>query len=179
MLTKVNLIAIDPGYREFGMAHFVGRQLTDFAVKSLRRPRRTNYAVLKDVMLRLLCEKKPDAIAIEINSPTGIAFGSPVMIVIRRILAMTSKCSVPVFGFAVNTVRKTVCGDGRASKRTIAKVVTAQFPELRAYFNSDRRWRQRYYQNMFDAVAVGLTYLAMAKERKLFDYEVSQKQIDQ
>lgn len=179
MLTKVNLIAIDPGHREFGMAHFIGRQLIDFGVKSLRRPRRTNYAVLNDVMLRLLSDKKPDAIAIQLTNLAGTAGKSPVMIVIRKTLIMASKCSVPVFGFAVNTVKKTVCGDGRASKRTIAKVVTTQFPELRAYHDSDRRWRLRYYQNLFDAVAVGLTYLATAKERRLSHYEISRKQIDQ
>jgi Holliday junction resolvasome RuvABC endonuclease subunit len=179
MLTKVNLIAIDPGHREFGMAHFVGSQLTDFGVKSLRRPRRTNYAVLKEVMVRMVVEKKPDVIAIELNAFAGIGAGCAVLSVTRRMQAIALRHGVPVFGFAANTVKKTLCGDGQATKRTIAKVVTAQFPELRVYFRSDRRWTERYYRNMFDAVAVGLTYLAFAEERKLSYYDISQKEIDQ
>jgi Holliday junction resolvasome RuvABC endonuclease subunit len=58
--------------------------------------------------------------------------------------------------YAPSTVKKHICGNGRASKREVAKVVVAKYPELKVYLTQDRAWKERYHQNMFDAVALGM-----------------------
>jgi len=58
--------------------------------------------------------------------------------------------------FAPSTIKKFTCGNGRASKKEVATVVVSKFPELKVYLTQDREWKERFHQNMFDAVAVGV-----------------------
>jgi len=156
-----SLITIDPGHREIGYAHFDGNELVDYGVKSLRRskPKINPFKVFKSVLQRFMKEKSPSVIAIEKNSFSKINQNLPVMRVIRIIQEMARRNNIPIYEFAPNTIRKEICNDGRATKSEVSKIVCARFPELIAYRESNRRWRERYYQNMFDAVACGLTYL--------------------
>lgn len=38
----------------------------------------------------------------------------------------------------------------------VARVIVSKFPELKVYLTQDRAWKERYHQNMFDAVALGM-----------------------
>ncbi len=49
----------------------------------------------------------------------------------------------------------------RATKLEVAKIVIAQYPELKVYLNQDRKWKEDYHLNMFDAVALGIVAQAV------------------
>jgi len=53
-------------------------------------------------------------------------------------------------------VKKAICGNGHASKYEVARVIASRFPELKVYLTQDRKWKEAYHQNMFDAVALGV-----------------------
>ena len=163
MINKHSFIAIDPGHREVGYAHFDGDELVDYGVKSLRRskPKLSPYDVFESVLIRFIKEKSPAAIALEKNSFSKINQNLPVMKIIKMVQDIAQAHNIPVYKYAPNTIRKEVCNDGRATKREVAKIISAMIPELAVYQESNRRWRERYYQNMFDAVACGLTYLKL------------------
>ena len=163
MKPKISLLSIDPGHREIGYAHFDGDELVDYGVKSLRRhrPKKNSLNILKAVMERFLTEKSPSVIAIEKNSFAHINQNLPVMQVIRAIHRIAEKNNISIVEFAPNTIKKEVCNDGRAIKREVAKFICARYPELIAYRDSDKAWRERFYSNMFDAIACGLTYLRL------------------
>jgi len=91
------------------------------------------------------------------------------MKIIKIVRDTATRNRIPVYDFAPNTIRKEICNDGRATKREVSKIISIKFPELVVYRESNRIWRERYYQNMFDAVACGLTYL------KLYGKESSKK----
>lgn len=168
MKEKHSLIAIDPGLREMGFSHFVGRELVDYGVKSLRRP--GNYTKrLNRVSLtthRLLEEKKPDALVLEKNVFSQIQQNLPLVIAIKCIHRVAKDWSIPVYEIAPNTIKKVVTGNGWATKRQVASVLCSLYPELSAYRESNRRWRFRYFMNMFDAVACGLSYIKLHDEKK-------------
>lgn len=163
MTPKPSLLAIDPGHREIGYAHFDGDELVDYGVKSLRRqrPKKNPLLVLRAVMKRLTEEKAPSVIAVEKNSFAHINQNLPVMQVIKIIHQIAARYTIPVTEFAPNTIKKEVCNDGRATKRDVAKFICARYPELLAYRDTDKAWRERFYSNMFDAIACGLTYLKL------------------
>lgn len=172
MIQKPSIIAIDPGHREVGYAHFDGDELVDYGVKSLRRPKGkiSPIDVFKAALNRFIKEKTPSVIALEKNSFSKINQNLPVMKIIKTVQDMAKAHDIPVYEFAPNTIRKEVCNDGRATKREVSKIISARIPELVVYRESNRRWRERYYQNMFDAVACGLTYL------KLYGKESNQEE---
>ena len=44
-------------------------------------------------------------------------------------------------------------------KDEVAKVIVAYYLELKPYLTSDRKWKEQFHRNMFDAIALGLTVL--------------------
>jgi len=172
MTRKRSLLAIDPGLREMGMAHFEGRDLIDYGVKSLRR--HGNQAMrpqmLVAVVTRLLREKQPDAVAIEQNDFDHIRQNRQLMAAIRRVHRVVIDAHIPLYAFAPSTIRKAVTGDGTATKFIVAKIICAGNPYLKPYLHREAGWRQRYYFNMFDAIACGLAYLDAEKDSRLTNY---------
>ena len=54
-------------------------------------------------------------------------------------------------------------GYGWAGKREVAEALSARFPDLRVHLTHDRKWKETYWQNMFDAVALALHHQAGTK----------------
>jgi hypothetical protein len=45
----------------------------------------------------------------------------------------------------------------------VAIAVAHRFPQLRVYLTQDRRWKEKFWLNMFDAVALALHHQALGK----------------
>ncbi len=63
---------------------------------------------------------------------------------------------IAVAAYAPQTVRKALVGNGWATKVELARAIAVRFPALRVYLTQDRRWKERYFLNLFDAVALAL-----------------------
>ena len=61
-----------------------------------------------------------------------------------------------VVRYAPQAVRKSVTGYGWSTKRETAELVVSHFPALRVYLTQDRRWKEAFWLNLFDAVALAL-----------------------
>jgi Holliday junction resolvasome RuvABC endonuclease subunit len=159
-LNRSNILALDPGTREIGYASFQGDELVDYGVKSIRHGRVPESLLLavEKIVVRMVREKRPELLIIEKNSFSQIRQNLSLMLVIARIKGVAKRYSVQVLEFDARSIRKVVCNDGNAAKRELARTLAVRFPEMRAYLESNRRWRERYYQNIFDAIACGLAY---------------------
>lgn len=157
------ILAIDPGTREMGYASFDGEELVDYGIKSIRHGRVTEGLLLtvERIVSRMFQEKQPFALAIEKNSFSQVRQNLRLSLAIGRIKAVARRHRVRVYEYDPRTIRKVVCNDGNATKRELARTVALRFPEMRAYLESNRRWRERYYQNSFDAIACGLTFVIL------------------
>jgi Holliday junction resolvasome RuvABC endonuclease subunit len=69
---------------------------------------------------------------------------------------LARKEGIPFSVYSPQEVRHTVFGNGRAAKAEAAMAVAIRFPELRVYLTQDRKWKERFWQNMFDAIALAL-----------------------
>lgn len=159
---RTNLLAIDPGTREMGFASFENGELEDYGVKDLRYAGGNSDILSRvdTVTVRLIGQKRPRYLAIEKNNFSQIRQNVRLTMAVSRIRAIGKRRRIRVFEFDPRNIRKVVCGDGNATKRELARTLAVKYPELRVYLESNRRWRERYYQNAFDAIAVGLTFLA-------------------
>ena len=63
--------------------------------------------------------------------------------------------------YSAQLVRKHLVGDGWAGKREVAHAIARRFPALRVYLTQDRAWKERYWFNMFDAIALALHHQAL------------------
>ena len=74
----------------------------------------------------------------------------------RAVRRVASRQSATFAGYAPQTVRKSLVGNGWAKKPEVAVAVAHRFPQLRVHLTQDRRWKERYWYNLFDAVALAI-----------------------
>ena len=113
------------------------------------------------IILRLMADFKPEVLAVEKTFFANNRNAAILNVFADEIKALGRKKGLEVFAFAPSTVKKFIAGNGRASKLEVAKIVIAQYPELKVYLNQDRKWKEAYHLNMFDAVALGIVAQAM------------------
>ncbi len=160
---KTDLLAIDPGTRHMGFASFDERGLEDYGVKDVRYVSGAEdvFAAVETIMTRLIQQKRPRVIAIEKNNFSQIQQNVRLTLAISKIKQAARRHRIRVIELDPRTIRKVVCRNGNATKRELARTVSVRYPEMLAYLESNRRWRERYYQNAFDAIGVGLAFNAM------------------
>jgi Holliday junction resolvasome RuvABC endonuclease subunit len=155
---KSKILAIDPGTREMGIAFFDKGRLIYHGVKVIPNGK-TPHQKLKEargIVLRLLRDFKPQVLAIEKAFFAQNRNVSLLNVLVDEIKAIAKRKGLKVLSFAPSTIKKRICGNGRASKKEVAKVVVASYPELKVYLTQDRLWKERYHQNMLDAIALGM-----------------------
>lgn len=170
--TRNSVLAIDPGTREMGFAFFHGDELEDYGVKDIRYVAGADdvFEAVQIVTGRLIRQKRPRAMAIEKNNFSQIRQNLRLMLAIAKMKSVAQRYRVRTFEFDPRTIRKVVCKDGNATKRELARIIAARYPETLVYLESNRRWRERYYQNAFDAIACGLTFTSMSRTFSIHGY---------
>ena len=156
--TNTKILAIDPGTREMGVALLEGGKLIHHGVKSIKKgksPHETQKEGRK-VILRLINDFKPGVMVVEKTFFANNRSAAILNVFADEIKAIGKRKGLRVIGFAPSTVKKFICGNGRASKLEVARVIIARYPELKVYMTQDRKWKEEYHQNMFDAVAIGV-----------------------
>jgi Holliday junction resolvasome RuvABC endonuclease subunit len=158
--TKKNkkILAIDPGTKEMGVALLEGGRLIYHGVKVIPN-RASSQEIIKqgrEIVKRLIKDFKPDILVVEKTTFANNPYSSLVDVFADEIRAIGRRKRLQVVSYAPNTVKKFICGNGRASKKELARCVIGRYPELLVYLNQDRKWKERYHLNMFDAVGLGI-----------------------
>jgi Holliday junction resolvasome RuvABC endonuclease subunit len=141
-----------------GVAVLDGGKLLYHGVESVpkgRSPHETLKAGRKAV-LRFINDFKPGILAIEKTFFANNRNSALLNVFADEIRAVGKRKGLSVVAFAPSVVKKAVCGNGWAKKDEVARAVVAKYPELKVYIGQDRKWKNRYHSNMFDAVAVGM-----------------------
>jgi crossover junction endodeoxyribonuclease RuvC len=159
---NVKILAIDPGTRYMGVALLEGERLIYHGVKEIRNDGSPHEKLIEGrrIILRLINDFGPDILVIERSFFANNKTASLLHVFIGEIKAIAKRKELKVISYAPTTVRKFICGNGRADKKALSEVIVSKIPELRVYLTQDRAWKERYHQNMFDAIALGLMALS-------------------
>ena len=156
---KPKILAIDPGTRLMGIAFLDdGRLLyhTVLVIDKDNSPQQTLQRA-RDALLRFINDFKPDLIAAERTFFNRRRKNTALLnVLFDEIRAIARRKKLIFIGHAPATVKKFTCGNGWASKKEVATVVVARFPQLKPYLHQTTASRERFHQNFFDAVALGL-----------------------
>lgn len=159
MLTQDRrILAIDPGTRLMGLAFLDDGKLLYHTVKVIAKGRSPQETLqrARSAVLRVIDDLEPQVIAIErtfFNQNRNTAL---LNVLFDEIKAIARRKRLDFVAYAPSTVKKYICGNGWAGKRQVAEAVVARFPELKVYLTQDRQWKERFFSNAFDAIAVGL-----------------------
>ncbi|MCB0258963.1 MAG: crossover junction endodeoxyribonuclease RuvC [Calditrichaeota bacterium] len=154
------ILAIDPGAREMGVVVLEDTDLIYHGVKNLKtfRPEAELKKAVTQILSKLIVEYDVKTMVVENgwfsqeSSPLFRTCFDTVQEVgrkRRRRLAI----------YAPKTIRKFICGDGKATKKRTARILATQYPELEIYLEQNYRWKEKYWLNVFDALAAGLTHV--------------------
>ena len=159
---NTRILAIDPGIRYTGIAFFDGERLIYQGVCVIKGELpNERLADGRKTILRLIKDLRPQVLVVEKAFFANNRRAGLLNVFVDKIISIGKRKGLRVISYAPTTVRKFICGDGWADKRTLSEVIVSKYPELKVYLTQDRAWKERYHQNMFDAVALGLMVLSM------------------
>ena len=156
------ILAIDPGTREMGVAFLDGGKLIYHGVKVIS-DRKSPHERLREgrkVVLRLIRDFRPQILVFEKAFFSMNRSASLLNVFADEIKTIGRRKGLKVLSYAPTTVRKFICGNGRATKKEVSRVIVSKYPELKVYLTQDRAWKEKHHQNMFDAVSLGLMALS-------------------
>src|SRR5262245_8499847 len=161
------ILAIDPGTRFMGIAFLDDEKLIYHTVKVIAKggsPQRTLQRA-RDAVVRLIDDLDPNIVAVERTFFSQNRNTALLNVLFDEIRSVARRKHLAFVSYAPSTIKKYICGNGRACKKQVATVVVSKFPELKVYLTQDRAWKERFHQNMFDAVALGIMTTAKSLNR--------------
>lgn len=154
----IRILAIDPGTRELGFAVLSGSQLQHYGVKTITR-RESPLSILlhgKAIVYRLITAHRPGVLAIE-KPFLGYGNRSAVLVSLyKEITKLGRDFGIEIREIGPSSMKKAITGNGAAKKIEIARQLCKRFPELQAHLEQTLKSKERYWANMFDAVAIAV-----------------------
>ena len=156
-MKRPTILALDPGLRELGFAVLAGTRLVTSGVRPLRLlPRDQRLAEARRLVRAWIAAYQPSALVLEATHRHPLPWLDALDRFAASVGHFAERKGLTIAMYAPQTVRKAITGHGWASKQELAQAVAFRFPALRVYLTQDRRWKVRYFQNMFDAVGLAL-----------------------
>ncbi len=150
------IIAVSPGRNRMGVAVFRDGNLLYYGGISLRKYR-TKPAVLQAV--DQFIDRASDTYQIshlallELNKQQT---SSPLLPeIVERLKVAASEKQIEFNQYKALFIRGKFCSGKRATKENTAQTLICHYPEMNKYFSSKTGWQRRYYDFVFDAVALG------------------------
>jgi Holliday junction resolvasome RuvABC endonuclease subunit len=152
------ILAIDPGTRLMGVAFLDDGKLMYHTVKVIAKGRSPHQTLqrARDAVLRLIDDLAPQVIAVERTFFSMNRNAALLNVLFDEIRSIGRRKRLEFVSYAPSTIKKFTCGNGHAGKKEVATVVVSKFPELKVYLTQNREWKERFHQNMFDAVALAI-----------------------
>ena len=161
------VLAIDPGTREMGLAILEGSSLVYHQVANLKKHRPASELLFatRVTLSKLLESYRITTVVLE-KVPKRLPLSFSLLVdQARGIKQWARSRRIPLVEIAAQTVRAHLVANGRATKKETAKIVVSRYPGLKILLTQDYKYKEKYWQNMFDAVALGITYQEQHRSR--------------
>jgi Holliday junction resolvasome RuvABC endonuclease subunit len=168
--TALRTLAISPGTREMGFAVLERTDLLYFGVHTFKHRQSTRRLLAEgqQFVQGLMDTFDPQVFVLE---QTWYAHSTRSARLRGFVEAMQRSAlwqGLTVLTYTPTIVKKMLCGDGNVTKREVAEtLVRKHYSYLAKYLRTDLRTRDRYWQHMFDAVALGLTGCEEANRKRV------------
>lgn len=154
---KTTILALDPGLRELGYAVLRGPKLVTSGVEALRvLPRTKRVGEARRLVASLIDLHDADVLVLERTADHPTVALQRVHQFAQAVCRKARRQQLQVATYSAQIARKGIVGDGWAGKAEVAQEIARRFPALRVYLTQDRAWKERYWFNMFDAIALAL-----------------------
>ena len=156
------VLALDLGRREIGYAILEETRLVYFGVHTVKG-RRTLRQTLRETQRfvdHLITILEPELLVLERSRYKNSRRSTVLPAIIADLKRLARQRHLIVRSFTPKQVKLALCENERATKRKVSEtIVTLWYPFLAKYLETDRRTKEKYWENVFDAIALGLAGL--------------------
>ncbi len=165
----IRILGLDPGTRFWGWALLENEELHEHGVKTLKTKGSPKQRLIeaRKVFFRLLTDYGPQILIIEKPFLFWSKQSHLLNVIIKEIKDCAKKRRIKVYSLSPRTVKKIICKDGNASKKDMAKILAAIFPDLNIHLNQNRRYKEVYWGHCFDAIGLGLCWWEKTASSKI------------
>ena len=161
MTNNQTILALDPGLRDLGWAVLSGRKLLDSGVETFRFvPRSRRHAAVLAAVRTWFDRHDPDVLVLEATSGDREPPFPAMRRLERALKGQAARRGIPSVVYPAQAVRRSLLGNGWAGKDEVAIALAARFPTVRIYLRQNRRWKERFFQNRTDALALAVHHQA-------------------
>jgi len=151
------VLAIDPGLRDLGFAILKHGRLVAYGVRTLRPVSYAARIAEASALVRSWTEAhRPVALVLEQTHGHPVNWLDAIDRLARGVTRVARKNDIEIARYYPQTVRRLIVGNGNATKQELAVALVLHFRQLRVYLTQDRKWKERHFGHMFDAVALAL-----------------------
>jgi Holliday junction resolvasome RuvABC endonuclease subunit len=161
-MTNPTILAIDPGLRELGYAVVTGPRLVRYGVLPLRLlPKAHRLPEAKERIKALVEVHRPAVLVLEKTYRHPVPWLNQLHHITLAARRIARARRIELVSYSPQAVRSTVAGSGKAKKPETAIAVSHRFRQLRLFLTQDRRYKERFWLNAFDAVALALHHQSL------------------
>jgi crossover junction endodeoxyribonuclease RuvC len=155
MRNQHTILALDPGLRDLGYAVLRGERLVAYGVRTLRPAAYGARIAEARALTRGWIEAhRPDALVLEQTHGHPVTWFDAIDRLAHGTMRVAARNGVKVTRYYPQPVRRVIAGNGNATKQELARALVLHFRQLRVYLTQDRKWKERHFGHMFDAVAL-------------------------
>lgn len=157
MRNQHTILAIDPGLRDLGYAVLRDGRLVAYGVRTLRPMDYPARIAEARVLTRGWIEAhRPSSLVLEQTHGHPVTWFDAIDRLAHGAMRVATRNGVEVTRYYPQPVRRLIVGNGNATKQELAAALVLYFHQLRVYLTQDRKWKERHFGHMFDAVALAL-----------------------
>ncbi len=152
----IKILAIDSGGRYLAVAVFENYDLVYSAVKTIKGC--TIQELLQkasEIIAELILTYQPDVVAQEKLHYIQCKTSEKLQRLTRQIKKVAQGMQVDYVEYPPTFVRQQICQQKKATKNKTFKVLAARYPELVIKIGTDKLGKDKYWDQLFDAVALG------------------------
>lgn len=157
-MASVRILAINPGSRYVGFAVFRDGDIRDWGVRVLPpgSPSAKRKA-FRDVIQKVVRTHSVDTLILKSLHPSRSS--DTLDSLVRESIAIAKAQKLSVHRYSVDAVKLTLSSSAKTNRRGLMEIVASRFPFLYSEFERERNSRNAYRIRMFEAVALGMTFL--------------------
>lgn len=156
MPKKPNLLAIDPDTRKLGVAVMQGKQLLFYGIKTIKQ-KHNKLQQIERVITNIIENYEVSALAIK-EIPLSYIKAKEISNVANYIKKLAQKVNIPVFQYFSKFACNSVCKTTNATRKQAANCIAIDYPEVARFLDPKRDLQKRYYDKIFTAISLALTY---------------------
>ncbi len=152
----LRILAIDPGSRYLAVAIFENYHLIYSGVKTIKNPNiQELLQKASEIIAELIFTYQPNLVALEKICFVQCQDSRKLRMIIRQIKRVIQKMQLDYLEYTPVFVRQQLCQQEKATKYKTFQILAARYPELVIKLGTEKLGKDKYWDQLFDAVALG------------------------